>query len=147
MNRQLVNVLLISESAGGSSFLRHRLNQRGCQCYVASSSAEAARLFAGDEFEPVLCTSWMEGMKTLISVLIGSGASLLRSVAVENGCWWLPAIRYGKECIGAPALRPSEFNLAIDKIVEEIKSNRRFAAGLSDWVDRSEQSLIEAATP
>jgi hypothetical protein len=132
MNSELVSVLLISESAEGSSFLRLRLTQRGCECYVATSSAEAARLFAGHGFDLLLCTSWMQGMNTLISVLIGSGASLFRSVAVENSCWWMPAVQYGEECAGAPALRPSEFKLALDRIVEEIKSGRRFPGGLSN---------------
>jgi hypothetical protein len=66
MNSKFVNDLLNSGSAEGSSFLRQRLNQRGCKCQVATSSAEADRLFAGDEFDLVLCTSWMKGLKTLI---------------------------------------------------------------------------------
>jgi len=145
MSSELVNVLLISERAEGASFLRQRLTQRGCECYVATSSAQAARLFAGHEFDLVLCTSWMQGMNTLISVLIGSGASLFRSVAVEDSCWWMPAVRYGEECVGAPALRASEFKVALDRIVEEIKSDRRFTSGLSNWGVTSEQLLIEVA--
>jgi hypothetical protein len=146
MNPELVSVLLISENVEGSSFLRQRLNERGCECYVATSSTEATRLFAGYEFDLVLCTSWMQGMNKLIAVLIGSGASLFRSVAVENSCWWLPAVRYGEDCVGAPALRPSEFKLALDRIVKEIKAGRRFPSGLSNWCVTSDQPLIEAAT-
>jgi len=145
MNSELVNVLLISERAEGASLLRQRLTQRGCECYVATSSAQAARLFAGHEFDLVLCTFWMQGMSTLIPVLIGSGASLFRSVAVEDSCWWMPAVRHGEECVGAPALRASEFKVALDRIVGEIKARRRFTSGLSNWGVTSEQRLIEVA--
>jgi hypothetical protein len=44
MSTKLVSVLLVGESAKGFSSLLHRLEKRGCKCYVATSSLEAARL-------------------------------------------------------------------------------------------------------
>jgi hypothetical protein len=46
----------------------------------------------------------------------------------------LPVVRQGKECVGAPALRASEFLSAFDQIVAEARpySRSRFAAKFID---------------
>ena len=96
---------------------------RGCQCWYAGSYSEGARLFAEQGFDVVLCADVGEGLGVLIAPLIGSTASLFRSHAVEDGCWWLPAVRHGKKCLSTPAFRPTEFAVAIERIVEEIRSS------------------------
>jgi hypothetical protein len=39
---------------------------------------------------------------------------------VENGCFWLPAIDAGKECLGLPALRPREFASTLEKMARNL---------------------------
>ncbi len=147
MNTKLVRVLLVGESAKGFSFLLQRLEKRGCDCYVATSIAEAVRLFAGHGFDLVLCTDWMQGINTLIATLVGSPASLFCCHPVEDSCWWLPAVQHGEKCFGAPALRPSDFGYALDRIVEEINTGKHPPGDVVDWGVKPEQRYTKAAPP
>jgi len=140
MSTKLVSVLIVGESAKGSSFLLQRLGKQGCECHVATSTGEAIRLSARHSFDLVLCTDWMQGINTLIAALIGSPASLFRCHPVEDSCWWLPAVRHGEECLGTPALRPSEFAHELDGIVEEIKSDKHLREQVADYKHFRESS-------
>src|SRR5262249_45718342 len=72
----------------------------------------------------VLTPLRLRGEKTssLIDLLAGSRANLFFFQLVEEGCWWLPGLRFGKNCFGSSALRPAEFVLALQKLIEEIKA-------------------------
>ena len=63
----------------------------------------------------------------LIDFLEGTGVTLFYSQAVEEGCWWLPALRCGQRCFGSSALRPGEFMSALDEAIEEIRIDRHGA--------------------
>jgi hypothetical protein len=41
------------------------------------------------------------------------------------GCRWVPLLRLGEECFGAPALRPSEFAHALVVALKEIRTARK----------------------
>jgi|SRR5579859_149800 len=122
MVKQL-RVLMVGTSAKGASFLLQCLEKRGCECHMAISSAEAALLFSKRGFDLVLCTGWMRGMNGLIATLIGSRASLFCSHPVEDSCLWLPVVRDGEKCLGAPALRPGEFARAVYGILGQVNSD------------------------
>jgi hypothetical protein len=66
----------------------------------------------------------------LISLLEGSDVTLFYFQLVEDGCWWLPALRSGQTCFGSYALRPSEFVLSLNEIMEEIRVNLQVPAEL-----------------
>jgi hypothetical protein len=57
----------------------------------------------------------------LIDFLEGSRTSLFFFRPVEDGCWWLPALRFGKKCFGSDALRPSEIIASLDDLMNEIE--------------------------
>jgi hypothetical protein len=124
MSTKAITVLLVGESAKGSSSLLRHLEKRGCECYVATSGSEAARLLVDHVFDLILCTDLMEGINALIASVVGSSTTLFRCYPVEDGCWWLPAVRHGEKCLGASALRPGEFASALDEIVDEIESGK-----------------------
>lgn len=132
MSLGTVKVLLAGERANGFSLLLQYLERRGYECRVAASSSEAMRLCAAYAFDVVLCTDQMEEFHLLIAALAGSTATLYRCYLVEDGCWWVPAIRHGEKCLGAAALRSTEFSIALDRIVDEVKScqgsSREFAS-------------------
>ncbi len=132
MSTKLVRVLLVGESAKGFSHLLRRLEKLGCECRVAPSSSEAARLSAGRVFDLVLCTDLEEGIYTFISSLAGSPTTLFRCYPVEDSCWWLPVLRHGANCLGAPALRPAEFGCALEGLVEEIRSGKHLPGQVAD---------------
>ena len=124
MSAVAVGVLLVGESAKGCSFLLEHLEKHGCECRMATSSPEAARLSAEGAFDLVLCTGQMEGINALIASFIGSPTTLFRSYPAEDSCWWLPVVWRGEECRSTPALRPSEFAVILDRVVDEIKSGK-----------------------
>jgi hypothetical protein len=47
--------------------------------------------------------------KQTIESLIGSAVSAYYAYPVDNACWWVPALRSGKDCHGSPAFRANEF--------------------------------------
>ena len=122
MEHKRPKALLIGENPQGSSYLAKRLQERGCECEFALSSHEACWLLTAQDFDLVLGPMRLRGSSLfpLIGLLDGSGITLFYSHAVEDGCWWLPALRHGQKCFGSSALRPSEFVTALDEAIEEI---------------------------
>jgi CheY-like chemotaxis protein len=116
------NVLLIGENPQGSSYLAKRLQRHGCECEFAVSYREACSLLGAQGFDLVLSPMRLRdgSLFPLIGLLDGSGITLFYSHAVEDGYWWLPALRHGQNCFGSSALRPSEFVAALDEAIEEI---------------------------
>jgi len=122
-------VLLIGESAQGSSYLATRLLNRGCACSFALSCQEAFLTLRNRRFELVLSpTSLRDGtLYSIMNLLEGSDTTVFYSYAVERGCWWLPALRRGEKCFGSSALRPSEFVPLLDQTIKDIQSDAAVA--------------------
>ena len=116
------NVLLIGESPQGSWYLAKRLQGRGCECEFAVSYQEACSALMARGFDLVLSPMRLRdgSLFPLIGLLDGSGITLFYSHPVEDGCWWLPALRHGHNCFGSSALRPREFVATLDEAIEEI---------------------------
>jgi CheY-like chemotaxis protein len=119
-----VKVLLIGENPQGSLYLAKRLQGRGCECQFALSYQKACELLGVQRFDLVLSPLRLPSgsMFPLVSLLEGFPISLFYFEPVENGCWWLPALRNGHNCFGSSALLPSEFVPAIDEIIDQIRS-------------------------
>jgi hypothetical protein len=118
-----LRVLLVGETVNGCPLLREWLERKGCQCTFASSSQEIQSLLKEQEFDLVLTTARQHaaGARQLSELVTGSHASLFCSYLVEDDCFWLPVMRAGRKCFGAPALRPSEFASALNEILQEIR--------------------------
>ena len=56
-----------------------------------------------------------------VDLLAGSFTNLFFFQLVEEGCWWLPGLRFGKNCFGSSALRPAEFVEALQALIKEIQ--------------------------
>ncbi len=114
-------VLLVGKGLHGASDLTEYLHQRNRECYFASSCEEARLLMNGRRFSLVLSENVLPdcGASCLIQSLARSGASMFLHVAVEGGCWWVPAVREGQPCLGAPALRPREFAEALEHLLRQ----------------------------
>jgi hypothetical protein len=116
-----VKVLLLGQSAKGSSYLLRRLEQRGCHCSFATSAEEALTLFERHAFHLILSTSPLHQANPLIDAVGESNCRVFCCYPVEDGYWWLPLERHGQKGPGAPAFRPSEFLSLLDRLVTEIK--------------------------
>lgn len=110
--------LLIGESSQGCSHLAKRLEKNGYRCLFVASQEEAEALLGVQPFDLVLSPLRVreESFFPLIQVLEGSHTTLYFFQAVEEGCWWLPALQRGRRCFGTNALRPSEFIASLDKL-------------------------------
>ena len=122
---QELKALLIGESRQGCSYLANRLQQRGCKCEFATSFQEADSLLRAKEYDFVLSATRLQNhsLFPLIDLLEGSGITLFYSHPVEDGCWWLPALRRGRKCFGLSALLPKEFVSVLDAEIEEAQHN------------------------
>ena len=128
MNNRIVRVLLVGKSERSFAHVSHYLEEYGCKCKFVSSYTDALKLIADTSFDLVLC-SGQPGIRTLLTSVLGSPASVFCAHAVEDGCWWLPVVRQGKECLGESALRPGEFRILLEETLTATKSssNRRAA--------------------
>jgi hypothetical protein len=114
--------LLVGENPQDSSVLVKRLQKRGFQCEFAWSSQQALSLARVCDFDLVLSPIRLRDISLfpLMDACAGSTVTLFYFQAVEDGCWWLPAIRRGKCCWGSSAFRRSEFVSALDAAIDEL---------------------------
>jgi hypothetical protein len=56
----------------------------------------------------------------LLAALAGLPVTAFLCLPVEDSCFWLPAIDGGKDCLGLPALRPSEFASALEEMAQSL---------------------------
>jgi len=51
------------------------------------------------------------------------------TLPVEEGCWWLPVLQNGEDCLGTAAFRPNQFSYVfaevVRRILEDAASGRR----------------------
>ena len=128
MNQSIVRVLLIGESENGSSYLRGQLESRGCSCWFAQATEKSVASFVPYPFHLILSTTPLRQVNQLLTELGGSNSTVFYSCPIEDGCWWLPLVRCGQKCLGAPALRPSEFIRELDQMVKKIRMEIVIAA-------------------
>lgn len=121
----IVRVLLVGEEPQECFVSRRLFERNGCQCHFARSEEEVAELLIAREFDIVLSTHRISGgnLGRLVALLLGSRASLFYSLRVEEGYWWLPVLKLGKECLGTPAVRGGDFSHVLDQLLMQIRAN------------------------
>lgn len=111
METGMRKALLVDDQASKSSLLVKQLNKLGFSCVFAHSFEEAKAKLSGENFDIVLSRLSIDGGNAyeLRPLLVGRPTSLFYSLSVQQGCWWIPGVRSGTECMGEPALRPEDF--------------------------------------
>lgn len=119
MEQARLRVLVVDENCSRVSPLVRFLKDLGCSCFFARSYTDASALLGKRRFDVVLTKFGLRGgdIRDLPNRLIGGKASLFYFYAVEVGCWWIPRVLFGRECLGEPALKPIEFVKTIREIV------------------------------
>jgi hypothetical protein len=115
-----VNVLLIGESSRLFSLCRFPLEKAGCECHFAESNREVSILLTQTKLDIVLTIYTHQRHSEMMALLAGLRVSMFYVLPVEGGCWWLPALRNGENCLGAPAIRASEFTYVLIEIMKSI---------------------------
>jgi hypothetical protein len=112
------DVLLVGQSFKTAYALTDQLRRWGFRCRFAGNMRAACLLLSSLRVDLVLSnTNLSDGTGVgLLGVLTGRPVSAFLCLPVEKSCFWLPAIDAGKECLGSPALRPSEFANALEEM-------------------------------
>lgn len=123
-DRSGVEVLLVCDGRLAFSLSQRHLEKRGFRCHVAKSQRGLKDIVDQKKFDIVLAMLRIEGSSAdwLGAALSGSRASLFYMLPVEVGCWWVPVLRTGVDCLGSPALRHGEFFDVLNEIVDEIRA-------------------------
>jgi hypothetical protein len=120
----VIKVLLVGDSPQSFFFHQKHLERSGCECEFAESERTAWEMIGHRQFDLVLCLHPDRGTSSpsLGILLSGSSTTLFYALRVEVGYWWVPILRLGEECFGAPVVRPSEFANALDEVLKEIRA-------------------------
>ena len=112
------DVLLVGQNFYAAQTLTDRLRRWKFQCHFAKNRRSASELLTSHPVDLVLSNTHLSDGTgiTLMAALTGLPITAFLCLPVENSCFWLPAIDGGKECLGLPALRPSEFASALEKM-------------------------------
>jgi hypothetical protein len=101
-------VLLVGKGQHMFSFLRPPLERLGCECHVARSCQEISDLLGRTAYQI---------LSEIVSLLAGQCVSMFHVLRVEKGCWWLPVIRNGQDCLGTSAFSSKDFTYTLAEIV------------------------------
>ena len=114
------DVLLVGQNLHSALALTDRLHRWGFRCHFASNMRAASDQSSWHPVDLVLSTTHLpDGTGFgLLMALAGLPVTAFLCLPVENGCFWLPAIDGGNECLGLPALRPAEFARAIEEMAQ-----------------------------
>lgn len=113
------SVLLVGRSGSWGTSVVKSLEKFGSELFFAAPQTVTSEYVRKGAYNLILLDSTVppEQRRKLAFELIGSEASIFYTFPVENGCWWLPALRGGKDCHGAPAFRRNEFPFELERIL------------------------------
>jgi hypothetical protein len=116
-----INVLVVGESRLFSSF--RRLERLGCECHFAESHREVSALLSHTKLDIVLSLYTHERLSQMMALLAGLRVSMFYMLPIEEGCWWLPVLRNGENCLGTPAIHTTEFTYVLIEIIKGITTD------------------------
>ncbi|MGD0907680.1 MAG: hypothetical protein ABSA96_08870 [Candidatus Acidiferrales bacterium] len=112
------NVLLVGQNFHKTQTLTERLHRLKFRCHFAGNARVASEFVAAYPVDLVLSNTYLSdgtGYRMLLDLTCVPVSAFL-CFPVENSCLWLPALDDGKRCLGLPALRPSEFAKALERM-------------------------------
>ncbi len=144
-------VALVATAYPGEALpLADALRQQACEVHLAAWRAET-RLWC-EQHPGKLALSRIclqEGRGFPLVGLVGDlRATLFFFVHVEDGYWWVLALRLGRNSLGEPALRPTDFRKLLPELLSETLLLRAPAlqAGPEPALTRSEPKAAAAAS-
>jgi len=117
-----IKVLVVGDSPHLFSSFR-RLERLGCECHFAESHREVSALLSHTKLDIVLSLYTHQRLSQMIALLAGRRVSMFYMLPVEEGCWWLPVLRNGENCLGTPAIRTTEFTYVLIEIIKGIATD------------------------
>jgi hypothetical protein len=117
-----INVLVVGDSPRLFTSFR-RLESLGCECHFAESYREVSALLSHTKLDIVLSLDTHQRLSQMMALLAGLRVSMFYMLPVEEGCWWLPVLRNGENCLGTPAIRTTEFTYVLIEIIKGIATD------------------------
>jgi hypothetical protein len=116
------DVLLVGQSFQTADALTDWLHRWGFRCHFTCSMRTAWQSLSSVRVDMVLSNTHLSDGTGfgLLAALAGLPVTAFLCLPVENSCFWLPAIDAGEECLGLPALRPSEFANALEEMAQRL---------------------------
>ncbi len=115
-----LDVLLISETQRNWSHLIGNLEQRGCDCWCASTNDKIRVLLGQRPYRLVLSTRPVTEHSPLMQLLRAPGRFVFYSFPIEDGFLWfqaIPEILHGPRML---TLRPGEFMRVLDDVIASL---------------------------
>ena len=115
-----VGVLLVGRSGSWGTLVLKSLEKFGTELFFATPQTVTPEYAKKSDCHLILLDSTvlLEQRRRLASELAGSNVSIFYTLPVENDCWWLPTLRYGQDCHGAPAFRRNEFPYELERMLQ-----------------------------
>ena len=144
-----IEVLLVGQTARGSSQLQKWLGSRGCDCHFAMSCKEACGLIACSGYDLVLSEYDLPDRAAypLLEQLIGSTSTLFLSTIVEEGFLWVPALLRGRRWPDAHMLRPGELSEALSDVLQRVRGDRAETGPINRATTLGDELKLEAGSP
>jgi len=117
-----IKVLVVGDSPHLFSSFR-RLERLGCECHFAESHREVSALLSHTKLDIVLSLYTHQRLSQMMALLAGRRVSMFYMLPAEKGCWWLPVLRNGENCLGTPAIRTTEFTYVLIEIIKGIATD------------------------
>ncbi len=111
------SVLLVGRNGSWGSVVLKSLQKFGCELTFEPPHKVTPAFAKSGLYDFILLDSTVppEQRRELTAALAGSNVSVFYTFPVEYGCWWLPALRRGKDCRGEPAFRRQEFPAELER--------------------------------
>ena len=115
------SVLLVGRNGSWGTLVLKPLQKFGSELSFAAPHIVTPEYVKHGAYKLILLDSTVspEQRRQLASQLVGSETSIFYTFPVENGCWWLPTLRRGQDCHGAPAFRRNEFPLELERVLQD----------------------------
>jgi len=115
------SVLLVGRNGSWGTSVLRLLEKFSCELFYVAPHDVTSEYVRSGAYSLILLDSTVspEQRRQLASELAGSEASIFYTFPVENGCWWLPALRRGRDCHGAPAFRRNEFPFELERLLQD----------------------------
>jgi hypothetical protein len=113
-----MEVLLVGQTSGSAQAFPDALGRLGFRCHYASNLNTARHVLRSLRIDLVLSNTHLSDGTGLglLEVLADLPVTMFLCLPVETSCFWVPMINAGRDCLGLPALRPSEFWRALEEM-------------------------------
>jgi hypothetical protein len=126
-------VLLIGHKESWGMSLLKSFENFGCEFSFASPGSVTSEAVRNGGYFLLLVDSTVPPVRRrqITSRLLQSEASVFYCYPVEYGCWWIPALLFGDDRLGAPAFRTRDFVKEIERLLQvagTIQCSRQLSA-------------------